>query len=44
MDDINKTDKPQAYQSKKVNLLAMNQTRVCHWINQGRWINKGLIK
>ena len=29
---------------KKINLSAINQTRVCPWINQGHWINQGLRK
>ena len=44
MDVINETDKPQASQNKKINLLSMNQTKVFHWINKDRWINQGLLK
>ena len=29
---------------KNINPLAINQTRVDHWINQGNWINQGIIK
>ena len=29
---------------KKINLSAMNQTKVYHWINQCNWINQGLLK
>ena len=45
IDAIKKTDKPQAYQSKKkINLSEMKQTKVCYWIDKGHWIIQGLIK
>ena len=44
IDAINEKDKPQAYQSKKINLSEKNQTKVCHWINQCYWINQGFMK
>ena len=44
IDAIKETDKPQASQSKNINLSAMNQTKVYHWINKGHWINQGLLK
>ena len=45
IDTSNEIDKPQASKIKKyINPSAMNQTKVDHWINQGRWINRGLLK
>ena len=29
---------------KKINLSAINQTKVDNWINQGNWINQCLLK
>ena len=29
---------------KDINLSALNQTRVYHWINKVHWINQGLIR
>ena len=29
---------------KKINLSAMNETKLYHWINQVHWINQGLLK
>ena len=39
-----KQTNPKHLKVKKLNASAMNQTKVYHWINQGHWINKGLLK
>ena len=42
-DTVNKTEKVQETKVKKISKSEMNQTKLDYWINQGHWINKGLL-